>query len=659
MAPHDTVRTDFRTDINGLRAWAVVAVILYHFGVPGVGGGFVGVDVFFVISGFLMTGICIRALERGSFSLFDFYLARAKRIVPALAVLCAALLALGWVVLLSADYKRLGTYAIYALSFLSNIEFWQEAGYFDVASHEKWLLHTWSLSVEWQFYMLLPVVLWLTWLAKAGRAAQAWVIGLGLAASLAAAISVTRTDPSGAFFLLHTRAWEMLGGGLVFLLGQHRLLSPALRGWLEKCGLLLIVISVLVFDKSTAWPGWRAMLPVAAAMMVVAANGNSRLTAHWSAQWLGQRSYSLYLWHWPLYVALCYIELNSSPLAVAAALGLTLVLGHLSYRLVEIRVRAMLGSVRWRSAALLGAAMLAVALPGIAIWKTQGVPGRFSPQVEIAAAEASNLNPRRAECHMARGAVSPSCMFGGAERKVILAGDSHAATIVSALAQGDPSGRSGVVQWTYSGCPFVLGMKMAPSYQASVKQDYQCIEFNDWVAARLDTEPGNIPLVIAGRYSGAARGGNEAGDEQEVPGFYFTTLYRTSTPASLKEFADHVVRTACTAARKRTVYLLRPIPEMGVDVPKTMSRRISFGKDGEVSISLAAYMQRNAWVLAAQDEAKARCGARILDPLPYLCHGGRCYGTRAGRALYLDDDHLSEFGNKLLVPMFAEVFKAP
>lgn len=136
-------QSDFRRDINGLRAWAVVGVILYHFGVPGFSGGFIGVDIFFVISGFLMTGIVVRKLERGSFSLLDFYLARARRIVPALAVLCACLVTVGWFMLMSPDYKKLASHSVYSLAFLSNIEYWQEAGYFDVASHEKWLLHTW------------------------------------------------------------------------------------------------------------------------------------------------------------------------------------------------------------------------------------------------------------------------------------------------------------------------------------------------------------------------------------------------------------------------------------------------------------------------------------------------------------------------------------
>ena len=326
----DHARPSFRADINGLRAWAVAAVVLYHFGVPGFAGGFVGVDVFFVISGFLMTGLVVKGLERGTFSVMGFYMARGRRIVPALVVVCVVLLALGWFVLLPPDYKMLSTHSVYAVSFLSNVEFWLEAGYFDAASHEKWLLHTWSLSVEWQFYLILPLVLWVVWRVKPGRAAQTWAIGLGLAASLAASVWVTSSNASAAFYLLHTRAWEMLGGGLVFLLAGKLTLSAAQRRIVEAAGLLLIVLAVVIFDKGTVWPGWRAMLPVMAAMLVLVASRTSVWTASALPQWLGDRSYSLYLWHWPVVVALVYVDLRDNPLAIAAAIVLTVVLGHLS-----------------------------------------------------------------------------------------------------------------------------------------------------------------------------------------------------------------------------------------------------------------------------------------------------------------------------------------
>ncbi|MFC4931733.1 acyltransferase family protein [Massilia sp. GCM10023247] len=651
-------RVPFRLDINGLRAWAVLAVVLYHFGVPGFAGGFVGVDVFFVISGYLMTGIVVRGLERGSFSLFDFYMARGRRIIPALAVLCLVLLVLGWFFLLPPDYRLLGSHTGYSLAFLSNIEYFREAGYFDSASHEKWLLHTWSLSVEWQFYMVLPIVLLAAWRLVPGRRMQLWVVAAGFAASFLGSVLVTRENPSAAFFLLHTRAWEMLGGGLVLLLGQAVSLDERSRRWIERTGLLLILVSVAVFDKDAAWPGYLALLPVAASMMVVFANNSSVFTGNRVAQWLGERSYSLYLWHWPVCVALVYGELQHEPLAIAGGLLLTLILGHLSYAIVERHGKTVLGQGNWRAAGMLAAAVLLALGPALAVWRAGGVDGRFSPAVELAAAEAGNYHPRRSRCHTTLGSVSPACHYGagGRERTALLVGDSHASVLVSALARSATAARAGVVQLSYSGCPYLPGMKMRDEVLAKLPRTYQCTAFNDWVRAQIAGAPADTPVVIAGRYASLVLGHNEASD-RVVPAAYFTTEHETLTPAVVKEFARQIVSTACEAAKGgRPVYLVRPIPEMGRHVPKLASRRMSLGMGGEVSVARADYMRRNGWVWAAQDQAARQCGVKVIDPTAYLCRGGRCYGTLQGRPVYFDDDHLSEAGNALIAPLFGQVF---
>jgi len=654
----DHTRPSFRPDINGLRAWAVAVVVFYHFGVPGFAGGFVGVDVFFVISGFLMTGLVVKALERGTFSVLGFYMARGRRIVPALVVLCAVLLALGWFVLLPPDYKMLSTHSVYALSFLSNVEFWQEAGYFDVASHEKWLLHTWSLSVEWQFYLILPLVLWAVWRIKPGRAAQTWAIGLGLVASLAVSVWVTSSNASAAFYLLHTRAWEMLGGGLVFLLAGKLTLSVAQRRIVEAAGLLLIVLAVAVFDKGTVWPGWRAVLPVMAAMLVLVANRTSVWTASALPQWLGDRSYSLYLWHWPVYVALVYVDLRDNPLAMAAGIVLTVVLGHVSYVWVENTSRRFLERHRIPLAAgVLATAAVAVVLPAVGIWKQQGVRSRFAPVIELAAAEANNVNLRRGVCHPGDGVAYPSCVYGGTAWKVIALGDSHADALVSAIAQAQPKGDAGVVQWTYSGCQFVVGLKHTPRHMSGQHPDYKCSAFLEWAVSRLEVLPKTIPVIIINRYAQAAFGHNEDRRALDVPQVYFSKIVDSATPEFLAEFGQRMTQSACELAKHRTVYMVRPIPEMGFNVPKTLSRRMIVGLNNDLSIPIEAYRQRNDWVWAAQDAARDQCGIKILDPIPYLCRDGRCYGSQNGRPIYSDDDHLSEFGNKLLVPMFAQVFK--
>ena len=651
---------NFRPDINGLRAWAVSAVVLYHFGVPGFGGGFIGVDVFFVISGFLMTGLVVKGLERGTFSVLEFYTARARRIVPALLALCAVLLALGWFVLLPPDYKMLSTHSAYAMAFFSNVEFWQEAGYFDVASHEKWLLHTWSLSVEWQFYLILPVLLWAVWWFRPGRVAQTWAVGLGLVLSLAASVWVTNTQPSMAFYWIHTRAWEMLAGGLVFLVGCHglRIESDKTKRLLEPVGLLLIVLAISIFDKDTAWPGWRAALPVVAAMLVLLANRASIWTGHPVAQWLGDRSYSLYLWHWPVVVALVYAGLQHSPLAIAGALVLTLLLGHVSYAWVEGPSRRwLIGRRLGVGAAGLALAAVAVALPAVVVWKLNGVSGRFAPAIELAAAEKNNINPRRAECLQQKGMSVPSCVYGSANWSAIIIGDSHANALVTAAAQAQPLG-SGLVEWTYSSCDFVAGIKKTPDFLESKLggSDYKCSEFVVWAMSKLMILPRNTSLIIINRYATSAFG-HKKQDGLDVPEAFFTNIAKSTTPVFLTEFATHITQSACQLAKHRTVYMVRPIPEMGFDVPTVLSRRMVLGLNGDLSISIDAYRQRSAWVWAAQNAARDQCGIKILDPTAILCRDGRCYGSQNARPLYFDDNHLSEFGNKLLVPMFRQVFE--
>jgi hypothetical protein len=169
--------------------------------------------------------------------------------------------------------------------------------------------------------------------------------------------------------------------------------------------------------------------------------------------------------------------------------------------------------------------------------------------------------------------------------------------------------------------------------------------------------PKIIPLVIINRYAQAALGRNEDRRLFDTPQVYFSKIYLRSTPEFLDEFSRYITSSACELAKKRTVYMVRPIPEMGFNVPKTLSRRMVFGMGDDLFISMTSYRKRNAWVWAAQDAARDQCGIKILDPTPYLCHDDRCYGSRDGRPLYHDDNHLSEFGNRLLVPMFAEVFK--
>lgn len=371
---------NFRTDINGLRAIAVLGVVLFHFLGNALPGGFAGVDVFFVISGFLMTAIIFRGLQAQTFKVTDFYLARARRIVPTLTVLCIVLLPLGWIYLHPIDFGTLGKHAIGSLSFTSNFMYIKESGYFDEASKEKWLLHTWSLSVEWQFYVVYPIAL--VMLRKFMRLQfLRYVLVLGAVASFALCVYATGRWPSSAFYLLPTRAWEMLVGGLAFLYPLQ--LSNPVKKWLEALGIGLIVASYVGLSDATAWPGYWAALPVAGALLVITAHREqSWISGNALFQWLGAVSYSVYLWHWPVVVWLNYSGKDADLVWVTEGVLLSVGLGALSYYVVENRKEWSARAPYW--ATLLGPNLgwlfAVVIVASVLVVHQDGFASRLSPQ---------------------------------------------------------------------------------------------------------------------------------------------------------------------------------------------------------------------------------------------------------------------------------------
>jgi len=498
---------DFRADINGLRAVAVLAVVLFHFGVAGFSGGFVGVDVFFVISGYLMTRIILAPLAERRFSVLRFYLARARRIFPALAVLGALLLAYGWVQLSPVDYKTLTKHAGASLLFISNHTYWKESGYFDADAHEKWLLHTWSLSVEWQFYLLYPLLIVAVHrlIRRPGGVAGAlWAVFL---ASLAWSAWLAFANPSKAFFLLPTRAWEMLAGGLIFLHQDacNRLTQG--RRWIELAGLAAIVAASMGFSRDSTWPGLNALLPVAGAMLIIA-NGSGRTLLLGGAvmQGIGRWSYSIYLWHWPIVVWLYQSQSRQDGAWIAAGIAASIALGWLSFRLVEIPAR---GFVNRFSLAPALAACAAMVLAPFAVAAALHYNNdrlttlRFKDHPRLAdvraleAFQARYFNElykplyREGTCFMtpekSHDGFTPECT--GRQGGVVLWGDSHAAHLWPGLKAAAKPGTA--TQWTASGCPPLLNEAFA--------NRPHCGAINEWVLRQvMETRP--QVLLLAGAW---------------------------------------------------------------------------------------------------------------------------------------------------------------
>ena len=323
----------YRNDINGLRAVAVIAVILFHFNDSLMPGGFVGVDVFFVISGFLMTGIIFRGFEQKNFVVLKFYIARANRIIPALAILCITLLLLGWLFITPIEYKILSQHVGSSLSFISNIIYWKEVGYFDAASNEKWLLHTWSLSVEWQFYLIYPLVLvGLRKLISLKKLKLTILCGTVL--GFIFCIIVTNQWPNFSYYILPTRVWEMTIGGVAYLYPFY--IENKQKKLFEIFGLILIISSCFFISKESPWPGYLSFFPVLGTFFIIQANcRNSFFTSNLLFQKLGTWSYSIYLWHWVIVVANVKYGLE---LSIVMYIFSSILLGCVSYYLFERRV---------------------------------------------------------------------------------------------------------------------------------------------------------------------------------------------------------------------------------------------------------------------------------------------------------------------------------
>lgn len=459
----------FRIDINILRAIAVVSVVFYHFFPGALPGGFAGVDVFFVVSGFLMTSIIFSRIDSGKFSLLEFYMDRAKRIVPALAVLCASLCVFGWFFILPSEYKMLGRHVVSSLLFFSNFSYFSESGYFDAASLSKWLLHTWSLSVEWQFYIFYPLLILALrrWLSVPGVIKVVASLAIG---SFAASVYLSESHPAFAYFMFPTRAWELIAGGMIFLFPVS--LSQSVRGFIGYLGFLLILISCFVFNQSTAWPGYGGVLPVMGAAMVILANkqdysflGNSLVGL------IGKSSYSIYLWHWPISVYVRAADYSGyTPLLLGVLLSVAI--GIASYFVVETFItRKIWGKNRDRSLYLsraLGAALgggFAIAIvSGVLINKNDGYSSRFSSEI-MSLAKISNVyeyfhysqNLRVGVCHSAPiDVVSRECVEKG-EKTIFIWGDSYAAALYPGIkyVRDEMAPKYGIIQVTDgNGPPF-------------------------------------------------------------------------------------------------------------------------------------------------------------------------------------------------------------
>jgi peptidoglycan/LPS O-acetylase OafA/YrhL len=419
----------YRSDIDGLRAFAVLSVVLYHAFPKVVGGGYVGVDVFFVISGFLISKILFAEITEHRFSFTTFYARRIRRIFPALAICLAAVLAYGFVSLLPSELAQLGKHVFFGAGFLSNIVLWSESGYFDSAASLKPLLHLWSLGIEEQFYILWPALLWIAFRMKAkiGR-----LLALLFLASFAINVALSMTNISDDFYLPISRFWEFLAGaGLAWWRPID--LTSYVRSWISFAGLAALLTSAALFTPGLSFPGWPALLPVAGALAVIAAGREATVNrivfSNPAVVFVGLISYPLYLWHWPLISYAHVIRMGKAPTPLMA-LGLvaaSFLLAWATYRFIEYPVR--FGTHRHRRTQIVAASVAALGACGLVVWTKGGFPERFPPLPGIdvrkigAAKLDADFKPTR-DMEVTDHDWTLVAHLGHGERKVALSGDS-------------------------------------------------------------------------------------------------------------------------------------------------------------------------------------------------------------------------------------------
>ncbi len=376
---------NYRTDIDGLRAFAVLSVMFYHAFPKGVTGGYVGVDVFFVISGFLISKILFIELAEHRFSFATFYGRRIRRIFPALAVCLAAVLAYGFVSLMPSELAQLGKHVFFGASFLSNMVLWSESGYFDSAASSKPLLHLWSLGIEEQFYILWPALLWIAFKIKAamGRLLAALFI-----TSFAVNIALSVTSISDDFYLPISRFWELLAGAWLAWRSEI-VLTPNVRSWISVAGLAALMTPVTLFTPEMRFPGWLALLPVAGTVAILLAGPeamvNRIVLSNRVVVFVGLISYPLYLWHWPLISYAYVIRMGKppTPLMAMALVAASFLLAWATYRFIEYPAR--FGAYRHRVTKIVATCMAALGACGLAVWIKSGFPERFPalPGIDI------------------------------------------------------------------------------------------------------------------------------------------------------------------------------------------------------------------------------------------------------------------------------------
>ena len=635
--PAGNPHLSYRRDIDGLRAVAVSSVLLFHAFPDLMPGGFIGVDIFFVISGFLISSILLQSLQQGTFSFAQFYARRIKRIFPALFLVLSASAALGWFVLFPDELKLVAKHVMGGALFVSNFQFWSEVGYFDTAAETKPLLHLWSLGIEEQFYIFWPVLLLAAWRWRTNLLAMTAILAL---ASFAINLGGVEHHASATFYSPASRVWELLAGAALAVLalrsGQALPLTRYARpDLLAAGGFVLIIAALALITRDAQFPGWRALLPVLGAAMIIGAGPsawlNRVLLSNRLMVGVGLISYPLYLWHWPLLSFAQIVESATPPAMVrAAALALAVVLATLTYYLVERPLRH--GRMRC-VVALLCTLMTVLALAALALFWCGGAPRRAAVVQNKANQQALVLVEdvaNAAACKQRYGfdTLYEYCLLARVNQDptVALVGDSHAFHVAAGLTRHYTSQGENLLMLG-TRIPFwQLPFEPGDHYQAATQQ-------------MLDlalTTP-SIKTVL----------------------FATAIRFHSSNPVVIAAARETLRR--FTAAGKRVI-LIDDVPLLTFDPRACIPRgavassstrtpcaitRAEFDKgQGEHPAIVAQLMRQFPTV-------------ELFETAPHLCDTKYCHAMIDGRLMYRDPGHLTYDGDLYIGAKFAARPKRP
>jgi len=626
----------YRKDIDGLRAIAVLSVVAFHAFPEIMRGGYIGVDIFFVISGYLITGILLTDTQNGNFSLIRFYNRRIRRIFPALIVVLLFCFALGWNFLAPNEFQRLGEHISSGTTFTSNLTLLRESGYFDASAESKPLLHLWSLAIEEQFYIVWPLIIFF---ALSYRVPFLVVVALIAIASFSVNIFLINSDNVSAFYSPFSRAWELLSGGfLAYISIYNTSISYRFKHLQSIFGISLIAISLAVLDTNSAFPGWWALPPISASILMISAGPeaivNRYLLSNPIAVFIGLISYPLYLWHWPL---LSFTRIlngqEPSPELRAGVVCLSLALAYLTYRIIEKNTRrSSQRYVTWGLAAFMlvcfaGARMIVVA---------KGVGGRqIASQLDFLATSNKFAQSRASgrSCIESNGQTpvpEEVCISNSKEPRVLFVGDSHAMALYSAISAKEFELDAMLIGG--HACPVYGDVQSKPKKKRGFANN--CSEITSHAVNAARNIASIKTVVISYSFGQADTRFRYFRDGQELSA-------QQAFIVGNKFFIDRLKE-----LHKDVVFVI-DVPSLRYNPEKCITRSSYFFNHTECRYSRQEYDQQRKDYFDLVNRVRAdEPFLKIFDPTDIFCDNSYCAEKADGHYLYFDSHHISIFGSQ-------------